>query len=261
MQRHRKDRIFNGVSDRFLRNIYGTRKGAVRLALLWRDFEDMLPALVSGETPMSVLDLGAGVGQISCRLAALGHQLTLVEPAREMQSLARRYWQEQGQDIDRVRWVTARVQELPDGIPAAQLVLAHALMEWLADPFAALPGIAGQVAPGGWLSLMFYNRHAAAWSNLMQGNLERVRRGYLRGRRKSLAPISPLEPQAVHAALEDLGFEVACFSGIRIFSDYMADPEQASLDEVIETEAFLSRQEPYRSLARYIHLLARKPAL
>lgn len=259
MERHRKDRIFNGVSDRFLRNIYGTRKGEVRLALLWRDFEATLPGLVSGDTPMSILDIGAGIGQLSCRLAALGHAVTLAEPAEEMRQLARRYWREQGQDIDRVTLLSATAQELSENHPPAQFVMAHALLEWLAEPLSVLPSMCAQVLPGGCLSLMFYNRHAAAWSNLMQGNLERVRNGYLRGRRKSLAPISPLVPQEVIAALEELGLQVVSFSGIRIFSDYMNDAERAPLEDVIETEWFLSRQEPYRSLARYIHVIASKP--
>lgn len=259
MERYRKDRIFNGVSDRFLRNIYGTRKGEVRLALLWRDFEAAIPGLVTGETPMSVLDIGAGIGQVSCRLAALGHAVTLAEPAEEMRQLACRFWREQGQEIERITMLPATVQELPGRLSPMQFVMAHALLEWLADPLSALPSISAQMLPGGWLSLMFYNRHAAAWSNLMQGNLERVRKGYLRGRRKSLAPISPLVPQEVISALEALGLRIVSFSGIRIFSDYMNDAEQVPLEEVVETEWFLSRQEPYRSLARYVHLIAQKP--
>ena len=250
-----EDRIFEGIAERFVRNVYGTRKGEVRLAILWRDLMAGLPQLADGP-PLTVLDIGGGIGQLSCRLAGLGHQVTLAEPAAQMLELARAHWQAQGQVP--VKTVQARLQALDNDLtPPADLVLCHAVLEWLVDPRAALAALVPRVRPGGWLSLTFYNRNAAIWSNLMRGNLEKVRANRLRGKRKRLTPISPLVADEVLAWGESEGLRLARYTGIRCFSDYGA--EEADLEEVIATEWHLAHQDPFRQLARYIHLLYRAP--
>jgi len=252
-----QDRIFEGIAHRFVRNIYGSQKGLVRLEILWRDLMAGIPGL-EGAGPFRILDVGAGLGQVSRRLAELGHSPVLVEPGAEMRRLATRYWADAEPALDGPRILDLRLQDLPGaGLPPSDLVLCHAVLEWLAEPEAALPLLMDQVKPGGWLSLMFYNRHAAVWSNLMLGNLEKVRQNRLRGRKKRLTPISPLEPRQVLELGQSLGLELVSHSGVRCFLDYMK--QEATDDAVVETEWMLSRREPYRSLARYIHLLYRRP--
>ncbi len=252
-----RDRIFEGIAHRFLRNIYGTQKGMVRLEILWRDLQTGIPGLAGGRH-LDILDVGAGVGQVSHRLATLGHRPLLVEPGGEMRRLAARYWAETEPVMDAPRMLDLRLQGLPGaGLPQSDLVLCHAVLEWLAEPEAALPLLIRQVKPGGWLSLMFYNRHAAVWSNLMLGNLEKVQQDRLRGRKKRLTPINPLEPERMLALGQSLGLELVSHSGVRCFVDYMK--KDATDEAVIETEWMLARREPYRSLARYVHLLYRRP--
>lgn len=252
-----QDRIFNGIAPRFVRNIYGSQKGKVRLEILWRDLQEGVPALSQG-APFSVLDVGAGLGQVSHRLAVQGHKPLLLEPGEEMRRLAVQYWEQAlpAAPVPEIRDLC--LQAMPEAkLPPADLVLCHAVLEWLAAPLDALPILAGQVRPGGWLSLMFYNRHAAVWSNLMLGNLEKVQLNRLRGRRKRLTPINPLEPSQVLSRVEDLGLSLISHSGVRCFVDYMK--READDESVIETEWQLCRKDPYRNLARYVHLLLRKP--
>ena len=69
------DRYFDHLGARFAQRIYDSPKGAIRLAVLQRDLQQWLPALLQAESPLHILDIGAGLGQISGWLAGLGHQL------------------------------------------------------------------------------------------------------------------------------------------------------------------------------------------
>ena len=76
------DRSFDDLSARFSANIYGTRKGQLRLDILAADFKDHLGidwpkgSILDSGTDMAVgrqlliLDAGGGIGQFSAQLAA-----------------------------------------------------------------------------------------------------------------------------------------------------------------------------------------------
>ena len=63
------DRYFDHLGARFAQRIYDSPKGAIRLAVLQRDMQQWLPALMQADTPLRILDIGAGLGQISGWLA------------------------------------------------------------------------------------------------------------------------------------------------------------------------------------------------
>ena len=58
------DRYFDHLGARFAQRIYDSPKGAIRLAVLQRDLQQWLPALLQAESPLHILDIGAGLGQI-----------------------------------------------------------------------------------------------------------------------------------------------------------------------------------------------------
>ncbi len=253
------DRSFDGLAHRFQRHIYGTRKGRLRLAVLERDLLAPLPERL-GPAPLRVLDAGGGSGELAGRLAALGHDVTLCDLSGEMLALARRRCAELAPGA-RVRFVQAPLQALP---PAAagpyDLVLGHAVLEWLAAPRAGLAALCGHVRPGGLLSLLFYNRHGLVLKRLLHGQLDLARAARPTGR--GLTPDHPLDPAEVLGWLAEEGFTRLVHSGVRCISDYLTGEARASVDEarLQETELHLSRQDPYRAIARYQHVLARRPA-
>ena len=94
----------------------------------------------------------------------------------------------------------------------------------------------------------------------MTANFKKIIAQDFGGAKGSLTPINPLVPEQVDTWLEDLPLTVMARSGIRVFHDYILDGQQRerSPDELIALELLFSRQEPYRSLGRYIHIIGEK---
>ncbi len=251
---------FDQLADRFERKIYGSEKGDLRLQLLWHDMLTALPAINSGK-PLRVLDAGGGLGQMSLRLAALGHDVLLVEPAAVMLEKARQQFAEQSIDASRVQFLQASIQALPELLPAAQrfdLVVCHAVLEWLVDPLQTLGSLLQWLASDGWLSLAFYNRESIVWKNLLKGNIDRARAADKAGEAGSLTPISPQSAPQVLAWLEARGLSVTQVTGVRCLHDYLFPGVKIEAAMLLRLEQELSRQEPYKWLGRYIHVMAQQ---
>ncbi|CAG0911288.1 unnamed protein product, partial [Cyprideis torosa] len=142
------------------------------------------------------------------------------------------------------------------------LVLFHAVLEWLADPQDTLQKLLGFVRPGGHLSLLFYNKQALIMRHLTLGNFHYVEKNYLSGiGKRTLTPLSPQVPDDVRGWFSEWGYEECCYSGVRCFHDFMQAKEQARCDDadILRLELMHSQKSPYRELARYIHLLLKKP--
>ncbi|GAA6130850.1 methyltransferase domain-containing protein [Halopseudomonas sabulinigri] len=249
------DRYFDHLGARFAQRIYDSPKGAIRLAVLQRDLQQWLPALSALATPLRILDIGAGLGQISTWLAGLGHQLTVAEPAEAMLDIARQRIEESAPALP-VHYLQAPLQELAARGEQYDLVVCHAVLEWLADPATALQQLASLVQPGGALSLAFYNRDALIYKNLVKGQFKKLRKKPLSGQGKSgLTPQQPLDPREVLQWSIAAGLDCRATSGVRVFYDYMPEPfcSNSSLDDLIEYELRYSQHPAYQHLGRYLH--------
>ncbi len=250
---------FDQLAERFERKIYGSAKGELRLQLLWDDLLAVLPSLQDGP-PLAVLDAGGGLGQLSLRLAALGHYVVLAEPAAPMLDRARTLFAEAGVVPPQVQFVQASIQQLPAVLGERQfdLVLCHAVLEWLADPLATLAVLLPLIRPAGWLSLAFYNRESIVWKNLLKGNVDRARVAHLPGEAGSLTPQSPQSAPEVLAWLAQQGLAVGQVTGIRCLHDYLFPGVRLEPETLLSLERELGRQEPYKWLGRYIHVMAQR---
>jgi S-adenosylmethionine-dependent methyltransferase len=257
MSKRNNDRNFDSIAHKFQQNIYATTKGRLREKVLQRDLSE-LPILA---TPTQILDVGAGQGQLALWLAAQGHQVHLSDVSAEMLAMAQQAAAEQGL-LARTQFTHAPMQDLLGKVSPQPLVLCHAVLEWLASPQAAIADLWQLTAPGGWLSLMFYNVDAKRFSNIVYGNFNYVLRDLAYKKKVHLSPQNPLDPAQVLQWCLHQGFELHSKTGVRCFHDYLRDrSEQASeFDKLLEVELRFNRQEPYASLGRYQHLLLRKPA-
>lgn len=250
----RPDRNFDDLATRFSRTIYATPRGQLRLQALRQDFADLQIPLAQA----SVLDIGGGQGQFSLELAQQGARISLCDISTEMLRLAQDQFAAQGLTAA-IRH--ASLQQVDAEFPGQfDIVLNHAVLEWLEDPFAALPLLASKVKPGGWLSLMFYNLHGHQWRQLMNGRTHAPLSANQRLREEGNAPQHPLDPDAVEQALAALGLRLRRWRGIRCVHDHMHQKirERIGQQAVVAADLEFGLQEPYRRLGRYVHFLLQR---
>uniref|UniRef100_A0A486XID2 tRNA 5-carboxymethoxyuridine methyltransferase n=1 Tax=Rheinheimera sp. BAL341 TaxID=1708203 RepID=A0A486XID2_9GAMM len=246
------DRSFDGIANKFARNIYSNSKGRLRQAVLLRDLLE-LQVLYK---PCRVLDVGAGQGQLALSLAERGHNVHLTDISAEMLQIAQQQAQERGiesisvQRISLAELAVSPQQQYP-------LVLCHAMLEWLGQPELAIAQLKRLVVPGGMLSLMFYNKDAKRFANMVFGNFDYVAADLQVKKKVSLNPQHPLQPAEVLQWCQEAGFRLIAKTGVRCFHDYLRDrsQQQSHFDQLLALELQYNRIEPYASLGRYQHLL------
>lgn len=250
----KEDRNFDSLIDRFERTVYDSAKGDWRLKLLKED----LQFLYDKDAPLTIWDAGCGFGQISHWLAGRGHYPTLCDVSELMLARAQALFRETGLQAD---FYHRSAQQLAPELPLFDVVLFHAVLEWLAQPFSTLATVAEKVKPGGYLLLLFYNRNAVVYKNVLKGGWrwqQLLDDSYL-GKGSKLTPPNPQYPHEVLAKLEELGFAVKMQTGIRVFHDYL--PEHAPAHDrtrLFELEHRYCRLPAFRDMGRYVHVLARR---
>ncbi len=247
------DRNFDDLAERFGRNIYGTTKGRLRLAIVQDCLERML-ARLPAERPLRVLDAGCGPAHQARWLAERGHALLLCDHSKRMLAQARERLAEVEADV---QFVHAPLQSLnAEEHGRFDLILLHAVLEWVAEPQAVLARARSLLAEGGRLSLLFYNVDAVIWRNLLRGNFRKVASGEFGGHPHSLTPTHPRDPREVEGWLAELNLYVRDRCGVRVIHDYL-DPdvrEARSFEDLLAMERMFCRREPYLWLGRYMHL-------
>ncbi|KJY83142.1 SAM-dependent methyltransferase [Vibrio galatheae] len=256
-----EDRNFDDIAHKFAKNIYGSDKGEIRQVIVWEDLQQILNTVKGPKQQLNVLDAGGGLAQMSQKLAKLGHHVALCDLSSEMLLLAEQDIAKNGL-LEQYRFIHSPVQSIEQHLASpVDLVLFHAVMEWLADPKSALEKVLQQVKPGGMASVMFYNHHGLVYKNVVCGNIPHVLDGMPHRKRFKLQPQKGLKPEEVYQWIENAGFSICGKSGIRCFSDYIGNMEYMGdyqYEDVLALERQLCRQEPYLSLGRYIHVWAQK---
>ncbi|WP_352338074.1 methyltransferase domain-containing protein [Psychrobacter sp. 16-MNA-CIBAN-0192] len=260
----RTDRSFDAIADHFEKKVYGGLKGEIRLAVLRRDiFEYVYEMSQTLGRPLRILDVGAGLAQIAIELAAQGHNVVINDISANMLDKAK-ISAEQAQVLDNISWHVCPYQTLEqqftaDKVEKFDLILCHALLEWLAEPADVMDFFNRHLTDTGALSLCFYNPASFDYRNLIMGNFNLLdKTDYKADNKKSLTPNHPVAKQEVESWLEKHHYETIVSSGLRVFHDYAPlkrgghnDPEA-----VIRMELRYSQLEPYKWLGRYLHILA-----
>lgn len=252
------DRSFDGLAVKFDKNIYGTTKGKLRQAVLLKQLAPYIAA------PKQIIDIGAGTGAMAQALLAEQqkgqlplHQITLTDCSQEALTMAKAKLPKNAP----VTFIHAALQALPtEG--KYDLVLCHAVLEWLEAPFDALPGLIAQCRVGGHVSLSFFNQDAKRFTNLLYGNFDYVAEGMQKRNQVRLNPKQPLVPKAVLQALGELPVAIELTAGVRCFHDYLRNPEhgESKYQQLLEMELQYASQEPYLWLGKYFHIVMRRLA-
>ena len=251
------DKNFDDLAHRFIDNIYGSPKGQIRLAILKEDLDTFL-SLLPEETSLRVLDAGCGLGYMAQYLAERGHEVVLCDHSAEMLQRAQRLFTEQVPSA-KVTFIESPVQALSQYVDGKfDLVLFHAVLEWLTYPQQVLQQLLALLRPGGYFSLLFYNRNSLVFRNLLRGNFRKVASEQFAGDPKGLTPSNPLMPEEVYGWLESMGLSIQTRTGVRMLYDYLPYElrEQRSLEDILEMERRHCHQDAFIDLGRYIHVLS-----
>lgn len=244
------DRNFDDIAEHFAHKVYGGLKGEIRLAVLEQDL-----AMLYQHKPLRVLDIGAGLGQISLAFAKWGHDCTLTDISSVMLDKAKAAALDQNLHAN---FVHAPYQDLPSLLDGQfDVILCHAVLEWVADPSHLFAVINKLLKPDGYLSLCFYNPASAVYRNLVLGNFNHLKNP----KPADTGSLTPNTPVAYDTVKEYLStYQILTESGIRVFFDYASQKRGglANPEAVIEMELAYSKQLPYRLMGRYLHILAKR---
>lgn len=264
----RGDRSFDTIADHFEKKVYGGLKGDIRLAVLRRDIFDYVEQMSQTlGRPLRILDVGAGLAQIAIELASQGHSMVINDISANMLEKAKQS-AEHAQAMANICWYVCPYQQLEtefsaDKVEKFDMILCHALLEWLAEPAAVMDFFDSQLTEKGAVSLCFYNPASFDYRNLIMGNFNLLdtlldKDSNQADNKKSLTPNYPVAKQEVESWLQQHHYQTILTSGLRVFHDYSPlkrgghnDP-----DAVIRMELRYSQQEPYKWLGRYLHILA-----
>ena len=258
-----RDCNFDEISEHFEKKIYGGLKGQIRLAVLRRDIFDWVKSWQQTHNrPLRVLDVGAGLAQISIELAKDGHDVTINDISANMLEIAK---QNAGEAAQNITWHTCPYQQLDDKLTGKyDLILCHAVLEWLAEPKLIMDffdrWLADSGAEKGVLSLCFYNPASFVYRNLVMGNFNLLHNKDFKADNGSLTPNHPVAKDEVIAWIGDHHYQILHTSGLRVFHDYspLKRGGHTNPQAVIDMEVAYSGQDPYKWLGRYLHFLVSK---
>ena len=258
-----RDRNFDDISAHFEKKIYGGLKGEIRLAVLRHDIFGWVKSWQQTHNrPLRVLDVGAGLAQISIELAKDGHDVTINDISANMLEIAK---QNAGEAAQNITWHTCPYQQLDDKLTGKyDLILCHAVLEWLAEPKLIMDffdrWLVDDSAEKGVLSLCFYNPASFVYRNLVMGNFNLLHNKDFKADNGSLTPNHPVAKDEVLAWINDHHYQILHTSGLRVFHDYspLKRGGHTNPQAVIEMEVAYSGQDPYKWLGRYLHFLVSK---
>jgi S-adenosylmethionine-dependent methyltransferase len=238
------------------------RRHSVRTAVVWAALREVLdqPGAFHDQRAR-IVDIGGGTGGFAVPLAELGHHVQVVDPSPDALAALERRAREH-EVADRVTGQQGDLSSLLDVAEpgSADVVLCHGVLEVVDDPAAALATIGEVLRPGGVLSLLVAQRHAAVVARAMAGHFEQARAlldsrepAGRSGRRFTAAELEELLPAA--------GFDVTSVHAVRVFSDLvpgsLLDLEPGATTALLELEQAVSDRPEYAPLAAQLHVLAR----
>lgn len=239
------------------------RRGAARTAVVWDALLPLVGRPVLGEgDPRDVLDIGGGTGGFAVRMAELGHRVVVVDPSPDALAALDRRAREQGVS-DRVSALQGDLSGVVGlaGSDSADVVLCHGVLEVVDAPAQALAALAEVLRPGGTLSLLVAQRHAAVVARAMAGHFQQARALLEAGADQ---PGSRAGHRFTHEELTDLvagsGLTVTAVHAVRVFADLvpgsLLDLEPGAAQALVELEQAVAARPEYLPLATQLHLLA-----
>jgi S-adenosylmethionine-dependent methyltransferase len=213
---------------------------------------------------LTVLDVGGGTGGFAVPLAELGHTVTVIDASPDALAALTRRAADAG-----VAGLVHAVQGDGDALAglveegSADLVLCHAVLEFVDDPAGVVAAIGTALRPGGALSLLVASRAAAVLGRAFNGHLGAASALLTdpdgrSGQRDTLR--RRYDAATAAALLGAAGLTVEETHGVRVLADLLpAAVLEGDPQAMLDLELALSARPPFRDIASQLHVFARRP--
>lgn len=242
---------FDSLFDRFNKNIYGSTKGYIRQHIVNQQLTQLLAQI--NKSGLCCADIGGGMGQLSQIMLEKHNKVDYFDISSSMCEAAKAR-------TDKSDDITFHCVPFQSALNEHyDLITCQAVLEWLEDPMEGLRILCNHVAREGYIFLLFYNKASIILRNLVRGNLNAAF-GDTRGNGSGLTPINPLDIDDVFAMIEHNGLKIQSWFGVRSFTDLQQRDLQQRLgkETLLKFETALSEQDPFRSIARYVGVVAKR---
>lgn len=237
------------------------RRDGVRFSLVW----DVLLAVVAGRVAdtarpaLDIVDVGGGTGGLAVPFAALGHNVTVVDPSPDALAAAQRRAAEAGARLAAVQGEAASLDSVV-GTKAADLVICHNVLEYVDSPAEAMTAIAAVLRPAATVSVLASNAVAAVLHRALAGRFTEARQ-LLAGAAADGPPRRFTLPELT-AVIEAAGLRPGQAHGLRIFSGLvpgaLLDGDPGGADALRALEAAAAATPPLRDIAAQLHILGHR---
>jgi S-adenosylmethionine-dependent methyltransferase len=234
------------------------RRDGVRSSLVW----DVLSAVVSarvaatGRVALDIVDVGGGTGGLAVPFAALGHNVTVVDPSPDALAAAQRRAAEAGARLVSVQGEAASLDSL---VGPADLVICHNVLEYVDEPADAMSAIARVLRPSATVSVLASNAVAAVLHRALAGRFAEAR--VLLADAAASTPRRFTLPELT-ALLEQAGLHAGEAHGLRIFTGLvpgaLLDGDAAATDALRALEEAAASTPPLRDIAAQLHVLGHR---
>ena len=236
------------------------RRDGVRSSLVWDVLSDVVSAraAATGRAALDIVDVGGGTGGLAVPFAALGHNVTVVDPSPDALAAAQRRAAEADARLASVQGDAASLDSVV-GPAAADLVICHNVLEYVDEPADAMSAIARVLRPSATVSVLAANAVAAVLHRALAGRFAEAR--------TLLADPSAFTPRRftlpeLTALVEQAGLRAGQAHGLRIFAGLvpgtLLDGDAAATEALRALEEAAAGTPPLRDIAAQLHLLGHR---
>jgi S-adenosylmethionine-dependent methyltransferase len=243
------------------------RRDGARFSLVWDVLRDVVSARVAetGRQALDIVDVGGGTGGLAVPFAALGHNVTVVDPSPDALAAAQRRAAEAGARLTAVQGEAASLDSVA-GTKAADLVICHNVLEYVDSPTDAMTAIAAVLRPSATVSVLASNAVAAVLHRALAGRFTEARQLLESERAEGgSGPPRRFTLLALIALIEGAGLRAGEAHGLRIFSGLVpgalldGDAGGVGGTEALRAlEAAAAATPPLRDIAAQLHLLGHR---
>jgi len=228
---------------------------------VWDVLRDVVSARMAetGRQALDIVDVGGGTGGLAVPFAALGHNVTVVDPSPDALAAAQRRAAEAGARLIAVQGEAASLDSLV-GTKAADLVICHNVLEYVDSPADAMTAIAAVLRPSATVSVLASNAVAAVLHQALAGRFAEARQLlYADGQASAPRRFTLIE---LIALIEGAGLRPGQAHGLRIFSGLvpgaLLDGDAGTVDALRALEEAAAATPPLRDIAAQLNVLGHR---